>query len=658
MEDEADFRNVNILTEWPDNKSHNLDKSQSQALRRILANRLAIVQGPPGTGKTYVSIVALKIILSNMCDGDPPIIVTCQTNHALDQLLRHVAEFEPNFIRLGGRSKDKGKIKQRTLYEVRQNFLQPRHHDSFRMQAMTEIKKLTGTMQTLLAPLEANKPPLNHKLLVQLGLLTEEQAASLEMDTMYAMGVSRDTPGIQMEQWLGKCLTPCFRPLQPDDFAVEYEEEDFEVEQLQELEAEAVAEDDDFETLRGPQTLLSDNRTGKGGNLRTDPEIIQILQRTQDLTTIPVSDRAAIYNYFQRQTKLLVAKQFRVLAKKYEAAVLRRKIGQWEQDANILRDQRLVGMTTTGLSKYRGLIRSLRPKVVLVEEAAETLEAPVTSACLSTLEHLILVGDHQQLRPHCQARDLEDEPYFFNLSLFERMVLNEVERDCLARQRRMIPEVRRLLEPIYGSTLKDHPMVKDLSNRPPVEGMGGCNSFFFTHTWLESRDNNMSALNDNEAKMIVGFFDYLVLNGVDPSKITILTFYNGQRKKIIKQLQQHSNLMDKFANVVTVDSYQGEENDIVLLSLVRSNSKHNIGFLSVDNRVCVALSRAKRGCYIFGNAEMLACESGTWAEVVNIMYGKTTSSKVEKKRHVGYFLPIQCEKHGRKTWMQGELTLP
>jgi helicase required for RNAi-mediated heterochromatin assembly 1 len=113
------------------------------------------------------------------------------------------------------------------------------------------------------------------------------------------------------------------------------------------------------------------------------------------------------------------------------------RIGQWEQDCRLLGQQRLIGMTNTGLSKYRGLIASLRPRIVLVEEAAESLEAPVTAACLPSLEHLVLVGDHQQLRPHCQVREFENEPYNFNLSLFERMVYNDIEIDCLSRQRRM-----------------------------------------------------------------------------------------------------------------------------------------------------------------------------------------------------------------------------
>ena len=57
--------------------------------------------------------------------------------------------------------------------------------------------------------------------------------------------------------------------------------------------------------------------------------------------------------------------------------------------------------------------------------------------------------------------------------------------------------------------------------------------------------------------------------------------------------------------IKTVDSYQGEENDIVILSLVRSNHFEQIGFLKASNRVCVALSRARNGLFIFGNATCL-----------------------------------------------------
>ena len=60
-----------------------------------------------------------------------------------------------------------------------------------------------------------------------------------------------------------------------------------------------------------------------------------------------------------------------------------------------------------------------------------------------------------------------------------------------------------------------------------------------------------------EAMMVVGMFNHLVYNGVDAKAITVLTFYNGQRKEILKSLKRHPNLQGRFFNVKTVDSYQG-----------------------------------------------------------------------------------------------------
>lgn len=108
--------------------------------------------------------------------------------------------------------------------------------------------------------------------------------------------------------------------------------------------------------------------------------------------TIRNSDRGSIYNYFMRETKKLVVAEIRTIAKQYSEAVQQRKVGFWEEDVRILRDARIIGCTTTGLSKYRPLLSALRPRIVLVEEAAETLEAPVTAACFPSLEHLILVS--------------------------------------------------------------------------------------------------------------------------------------------------------------------------------------------------------------------------------------------------------------------------
>lgn len=96
----------------------------------------------------------------------------------------------------------------------------------------------------------------------------------------------------------------------------------------------------------------------------------------------------------------------------------------------------------------------------------------------------------------------------------------------LNKQRRMIPEIRELLcidpEPFYVD-LHDHSSVLDrVTHRPPVPGMS-FDSFFFSHKWEEQKDINMSCYNAPEAEMVAGFFHYLVMNGVKPEKITVLT---------------------------------------------------------------------------------------------------------------------------------------
>jgi len=86
--------------------------------------------------------------------------------------------------------------------------------------------------------------------------------------------------------------------------------------------------------------------------------------------------------------------------------------------------------------------------------------------------------------------------------------------------------------------------------------------------------------------------------------------------------------------ITVVDNYQGEENKIILLSLVRSNDEKKIGFLKMENRVNVALSRAKHGLYIIGNMECLAGpENG------NIW--KSVRKTLEQQEAIGPALPLQ-----------------
>lgn len=83
---------------------------------------------------------------------------------------------------------------------------------------------------------------------------------------------------------------------------------------------------------------------------------------------------------------------------------------------------------------------------------------------------------------------------------------------------------------------------------------------------------------------------------------------------------------------IVVDKYQGEENEIILLSLVRSNCEAKIGFLKTENRVCVALSRAKKALYIVGNMDNMSQSSSMWAEI---------RATLEKQNAIGKFSAVE-----------------
>lgn len=87
--------------------------------------------------------------------------------------------------------------------------------------------------------------------------------------------------------------------------------------------------------------------------------------------------------------------------------------------------------------------------------------------------------------------------------------------------------------------------------------------------------------------------------------------------------------------VHVVDKYQGEENDIVILSLVRSNPEGRVGFLQIPNRVCVALSRAKKGLYCLGNMDMFS-RVKLWSNILHTL---------REKGQVGPFLSLSCQNH-------------
>lgn len=166
----------------------------------------------------------------------------------------------------------------------------------------------------------------------------------------------------------------------------------------------------------------------------------------------------------------------------------------------------------------------------------------------------------------------------------------------------------------------------------PVQGLN-TNVFFVEHNHLEEEiKDGKSHRNSHEAKFVVALCQYLLHQEYKPEQITILTTYTGQLLCLRKLMPAKEFTGVK---VHVVDKYQGEENDIVLLSLVRSNSHGKVGFLSIPNRVCVALSRAKKGLYCIGNGKILS-EVKLWSNIFHTL---------REKNQIGKALTLCCQNH-------------
>ncbi|XP_034252312.1 NFX1-type zinc finger-containing protein 1-like [Thrips palmi] len=302
---------------------------------------------------------------------------------------------------------------------------------------------------------------------------------------------------------------------------------------------------------------------------------------------------------------------------------------QQEKGLQKLQEALIVGMTTTCAAQMNSVLQKLRSPIVVVEEAAEVLEAHIIASLTQYCKHLILIGDHQQLRPST-AHPYLSEKCHLEVSLFERLVNNGVPYQTLKTQHRMRPDIACLLTPVFYSVLENHPCTL---NREHIRGMRK-NMFFMSHSFHEKEHKATHGYSNMfEATFIIALCQHLLKQGYRASDIVILSMYI-QQVRLLKQLQSKERELSSLA-ITSVDNFQGQESPIVLLSLVRNN-KGTIGFLRTSNRTCVALSRARNGLYIFGNIDLLASQSPVWEKLKEVL---------NKQGAVGPGLPVVCSNH-------------
>ncbi|KAH9488056.1 NFX1-type zinc finger-containing protein 1 [Bulinus truncatus] len=353
------------------------------------------------------------------------------------------------------------------------------------------------------------------------------------------------------------------------------------------------------------------------------------VNQVTDVWSLEPNRRFALYKHWIQQYRKDLKLNMQNYVVHYMSLYEKKQELNREETLTLLRKAEVIGMTTTGAAKHRAVLQALGCRIIVVEEAAEVLESHIVTALNKNCNHLILIGDHQQLRPNPTVYELAIK-YGLEISLFERLIMNQVPHVLLKEQHRMRPEISKIMRHIYED-LEDHESVEKYEN---VRGVSK-NIFLINHKEQESHVNDtMSKSNNHEVKYVTALCRYFLLLGYNPEKITVLATYTGQ-VFAIKKIMAETKFPQR-VRVTAVDNYQGEENDIIILSLVRSNSRESVGFLKVDNRVCVALSRAKKGLYIIGNFDLLASQSKLWKNIVQT---------AKEDNIIGEGLPVCCANH-------------
>ncbi|EWC48917.1 hypothetical protein DRE_00222 [Drechslerella stenobrocha 248] len=606
-----------------------LDDGQARSLVEALSHEVALVQGPPGTGKSFIGTKLVKVLLQSKSKVDlGPIICVCYTNHALDQFLEHLLDNNiKSIVRLGSRSKS-----DRLEPYILRNLSQAAENTRLEKTEMWQLREETRRCQR-----EAEEYC--------------KTLAGVDSEATIRSHIAENYPNLEM---------PLF---------------------------ENAEDDEGYYVQRGgpkEKPFTAWKRKSYPGNITRS--VRSILNTLVDPWSLDGPERNALLTFWKQEMVQYAIPRLADVIQEHRKETDTLSTVKREWDRRLLQKADIIGVTTTSLAMHADVLERIRAKVLFCEEAGEILEAHTITTLIPSIEHMILIGDHEQLRPHIANYDLSVESmkgqsYALDVSLFERLARQPYGNRALSfpiaslnTQRRMHPSVADLIR------LKTYPDLTDkIPAYPEILGMKK-RLYWMNHTHPDSKGDalqtTMSYCNEFEQDMVMSLVTHLLhQSGFAEKQIAILTPYLGQMSKLRQMLGDSVDIiigsrdqealdeqdllsddaepktenlgpvgsavplrkakLSALVRIATVDNFQGEEADVVIISLVRSNKERQCGFLKTSNRINVLLSRAKWGMYIIGNADT-ASSVPMWSNVIDHMTLNDC---------LGNTLELECERH-------------
>lgn len=305
------------------------------------------------------------------------------------------------------------------------------------------------------------------------------------------------------------------------------------------------------------------------------------------------------FGYSERQQRKLLMQEAKAL--KADADVLEFYIVN-----DLLQTSEIIACTLVGAS--HPTLRGKRYKTVFIDEAAQALE-PACWIPILRAERVVLAGDHHQLPP--TVKSFEAGKAGLSKTLFEKCIQHHPQTAVMLQtQYRMHEDIMRF----SATYFYENKLVADASVATALLEPGML-PFDFIDTagcgFTEAQDpETLSRYNEEEAQFLIRQVEKLILHvGVEQwnFSIGIITPYSAQVERLIKLAEQSEELSTLASRITinTVDAFQGQERDVIAISLVRSNEKSEVGFLGDIRRVNVAMTRAKKKLIMLGDSATL-----------------------------------------------------
>jgi predicted DNA helicase len=265
-------------------------------------------------------------------------------------------------------------------------------------------------------------------------------------------------------------------------------------------------------------------------------------------------------------------------------------------------------------STHRGLARK-KFNTLFFDEASQALE-PMVWIPLLKCKRLILSGDHFQLPP--VVKSMEARKGGLDLTLLDRCIALPGAMTLLNRQYRMNSAIMGFSNNwFYGNELvadesvADHRLINEEDSY-----LSQCIEFIDTAGCSFDEIQNPETLsysNPGEGNILIRHLEQLVADYTavaysGPISIGIISPYKEQREWLKESVPAADDLSNKISelSVKTIDGFQGEERDVIYISLVRSNERQEIGFLSDLRRMNVAITRARKKLVVIGDSATIS----------------------------------------------------